>query len=107
MNITIKGDNRDQILAELKDNIPIVLESIGQTAEGYAKDNCPVDTGRLRNSITYGVDENTVYIGTNVEYAPQQEYTDMPHKVGQAHFLRDSLDRHKSEYKAILEAALK
>ena len=31
------------------------LEAIGMTAEGYAKRKCPVDTGRLRNSITYAV----------------------------------------------------
>ena len=28
------------------------LEAIGMTAEGHAKKNCPVDTGRLRKSIT-------------------------------------------------------
>lgn len=132
-DITIKGDNREAILRELADKIPIVLESAGQTAEAYAKDNCPVDTGRLRNSITYGTSarngnytykddqgqtyndtigeventDHTVYIGTNVEYAPAQEYTDMNHRVGQAHFLRDSLQNHISEYKQILEAGLK
>lgn len=45
------------------------LESVGITAEAYAKLNCPVDTGRLRSSITHVVDDKAVYIGTNVEYA--------------------------------------
>ena len=45
------------------------LERIGFQAEGYAVDLVPVDTGNLRNSITHLVDDNTVYIGTNNEYA--------------------------------------
>ena len=32
-------------------------------------DLVPVDTGNLRNSITHLVDDDTVYIGTNNEYA--------------------------------------
>ena len=46
------------------------LEKVGLTAERYAKLACPVDTGRLRNSISHTHDKNTAYIGTNVEYAP-------------------------------------
>lgn len=46
------------------------LEMIGLTAEKYAKELAPVDTGRLRNSITHEVDAKNVYIGSNVEYAP-------------------------------------
>ena len=51
------------------------LERCGLEAEGYAKDLAPVDTGRLRNSISHQVDdsENAVYIGTNVSYAPYVE----------------------------------
>jgi phage gpG-like protein len=45
------------------------LVAVGLTLEGYAKLLCPVDTGRLRISITFDVRDNTVYIGTNVEYA--------------------------------------
>ena len=46
------------------------LEKVGLIAERNAKLACPVDTGRLRNSITHTHDKNTTYIGTNVEYAP-------------------------------------
>lgn len=51
------------------------LERCGMEAEGYAKDLVPVDTGRLRNSISHKVDdgEAAVYIGTNVSYAPYVE----------------------------------
>ena len=37
--------------------------------EGEAKENAPVDTGRLRASITHEVKENTARVGTNVKYA--------------------------------------
>ena len=41
--------------------------------EGAAKRLCPVDTGRLRASITHSIDRDgrgpLAYIGTNVEYA--------------------------------------
>lgn len=72
------------------------LTMIGMQMEGYAKEEITrkkaVDTGRLRNSITYATatshdsgelpavsadysthgtpEKDTVYVGTNVEYAP-------------------------------------
>lgn len=50
------------------------LETIGLVAERYAKEMCPTDTGRLKNSISHQVDDDTVYVGTNVEYAPYVEF---------------------------------
>lgn len=136
MNITGKidiTDNSDEIKAQFLAQIPGALEAIGGQAEAYAKEECPVDTGRLRNSITFAtataqgdantsggeeakpedyaqhgsVKENMVVIGTNVEYAPAVEFTDMHHKVGKAHFLRDAATTHGEDYKKIVEAALK
>lgn len=50
------------------------LEAIGQKIENETKaaDYMPVDDGQLRASITHKVDEDesTVYIGSNLEYAP-------------------------------------
>jgi len=47
------------------------LEKIGIFVEGEAIVRTPVDTGNLRNSLTHKVNEseNSVSIGTNVEYA--------------------------------------
>ena len=101
------SNKKDEVLSAFKEQIEKGLEAIGLTAEGYAKDNCPVDTGRLRNSISYAVQENEVYIGTNVEYAPEVEFRDISHKTGQAHFLRDAATTHGNEYQQIMEAALK
>lgn len=45
------------------------LMIIGMTAERYAVEACPKDTGRLANSITHRVSDKEVIVGSNVEYA--------------------------------------
>lgn len=96
------------------------LEIIGLKAEEYAKGECRVDTGRLRNSITHALsgestsfsytDDNgksynggisapddgdsAVYVGTNVEYAPIIETKD--------HFLVRAATTHPNTYKQII-----
>ena len=46
--------------------------------ENTAKRLCPVDTGRLRASITHGIGRDSTglfaWIGTDVEYAPYVEF---------------------------------
>ena len=100
-------DNSKQFSEAMMKNISNALWAIGATAEGYAKDNTPVDTGRLRNSITHAekIDEQSTYIGTNVEYAPYVE-AGSSHNTAH-HMLRDACQNHTDEYKAIAEAALK
>lgn len=86
------SDDVDDAMERLK---AIALREVGREAEGIAKENCTaVDTGRLRNSITFATadehgqhaykdnfgkgytqqpnqpEKDAVYIGTNVEYAP-------------------------------------
>lgn len=84
------------------------LNACGMVAETYAKKEAPVDTGRLRNSISHKVDKNepAAYIGTNVEYAPYQEFGTR-RGVKAKHFLRNAAQNHTAEYKSILENALK
>lgn len=135
-NIDIRiGDNSHQVIDELKRKIDLTLRVLGEKAEGYAKEDAPVSTGRLHNSITYATstfqsDANTnkkgntdaqpddyrtrtrpekgvVYIGTNVEYAAAVEFKDRTHTTGKAHFLRDAVANHQDEYKATIEAGLK
>ena len=60
-------DNSQQILSALEKGKRNALTAIGATAETYAKKATPVDTGRLRNSISHTVDGEAAYIGTNVE----------------------------------------
>ena len=64
-------DNSRAVLDALQSAAAQGLEQCGLAAEGYAKKLAPVDTGNLRNSIGHKVDPDgqTVYIGTNAEYA--------------------------------------
>lgn len=122
--IWIKSDKSKEVIKAMQQQLQNGLLACGTIAEGYAKEDCPVDTGRLRNSINWAIkdksgqgegrdipnanpEEATVYVGTNVEYAPVQELKDMKHKTGKAHFLRDSVTNHTEEYEKTIEAALK
>ena len=50
--------------------------------EASAKQNCPVDTGNLRASITTNIiDDTSGEVGTNVEYASFVEYGTKKHSA--------------------------
>lgn len=130
-------DNSTAVLEAKDQAIAVALEAIGHQAESHAKRNLKkagaVDTGRLRNSIAHRVveDEETVYIGTNVKYAPYVEHgtgifadNGMGRKDGwvyqddkgkwhftrgqkPVHFLRDAAQNHAEEYKNIAKKYMK
>lgn len=102
------NSNFDEAHRELYAAMERALEKCGLTAEAYAKLICPVDTGRLRSSITHEVrmSENAVYIGTNVEYAAVVELGIPPKRKGQP-YLRPAAENHTEEYKQIIMSELK
>lgn len=124
-------DNSAEILRAFEAACIRALERCGSQAEGYAKDLAPVDTGRLRNSISHTVDEGELaaYIGTNVEYATYVElgtgkYTDggrptpwvyqddkgnwhMTHGNKPQPFLKPAVSDHAQTYRNIIEDELK
>lgn len=105
-NLEIVADNREEVAAALDSAVAKALEEIGLTAEGYAKKACPVDTGRLRNSVAHLVQpsEKAVYIGTNVEYAP---YVELGTRRMEAQpFLKPAAADHADTYRAILKRNL-
>lgn len=99
--VEVREDNREAIANAIDRALVAALEEVGLVVEGYAKRACPVDTGRLRNSITHIVDEGTrhVIIGTNVEYAPYVELGTR-HQKPQP-FLKPAANDHYSTYKGI------
>ncbi|MEQ3121222.1 HK97-gp10 family putative phage morphogenesis protein [Collinsella sp. CLA-JM-H32B] len=99
--VEVRADNREAIANAIDLALVAALEEVGLVAEGYAKRACPVDTGRLRNSITHIVDEGTrhVVIGTNVEYAPYVELGTR-HQKPQP-YLKPAAKDHYSTYKGI------
>lgn len=103
VNVTVNS-NADLFRNALPEQIAQALEAIGLVAEGYAKDDCPVDTGRLRNSISHARDDTSAYIGTNVEYAPYVELGTSRMKARP--YLRPAAEEHADEYKEIVKAAL-
>lgn len=136
--IKIDKDNTDKVIAEMKLAKYRALEIIGQNAEKYAKALCPVGTvestgkkgyrgGTLKGSITHETTEDTVTIGSNVEYAPyvelgtgpyfqappDWEQFDVPTPSGIGHayvhprpFLKPAIEEHVAEYEGIIKQEL-
>lgn len=132
--IKIVVDNIDAVINAKDEAIRTALEAIGIQAEGRAKAGCPVDTGLLRNSITHALDGGgastesysdnsgsqhgsysgqtesepegraSVYIGSNVEYAPYVE--DGARGRSPKHMLRNALANYQSEYVEIIQKML-
>lgn len=126
-------DNSDAVLQEMDDRVHIALREVGREAEGIAKqlvtDAKAVDTGRLRNSITFATDDHygsynytddlhnafteasnqphkgTVYIGTNVEYAPFIEYGH--HSYAGVHFLKNAAGNYAERYRKIIDTIMR
>lgn len=93
-------DNSDMILNFLTQAEEECLSVLGAVASDHAKDASPVDTGRLRNSITFQLSSNEkkVSIGTNVEYAEIVE--------SRKAFLKPAISNHSSEYSEIIKSIL-
>ena len=105
--LEIREDNAQRIADAIDQALAKALEEVGLVAEGYAKKACPVDTGRLRNSITHQVrpSEKSVYIGTNVEYSAYVELGTS--RMKPQPFLRPAAADHENTYKKIFESNLK
>lgn len=104
--LTIDSVNlTEEVTQALRLAIHRALTKIGLVAEGYAKRRCPVRTGRLKNSITFFTDDDTVTIGTNVEYAQCVEEGTSRQKAQP--YLRPAVEDHLDQYQAIVEDELK
>lgn len=99
-------DNTQECIDILNNKIGTILDSIGERAIIYAKQNTPVDTGNLRDSITFEVNstEDKVDIKTDVDYAQYVEEGTM--KRPGKHMIRDSLAEHIDEYKETIKSGL-
>jgi hypothetical protein len=133
-------DNTEEVLSALEAAIKRGNEAIGMTAEGHAKKKITaagaVDTGRLRNSITYalageethvksykankgGKDRETyTYDGTaegkkgsGVYIGTNVEYAPYIELGAQdrkgLHFLQKAATQHGEEYKRLMEDSMK
>ena len=98
--------HRKEVIEEKNRKMEIALTLIGLTAERYAKYLCPVKTSRLRDSIDHEVatNEEAVYVGTNVEYAPYVEVGTSRQKSQP--YLRPAVADHLDEYSSIAQRVL-
>lgn len=74
IEITLNANFDDYAGDNLDDAVAAALERVGSAAEGFAADLAPVDSGRLRNSITHKVDDSSVTVGSPLEYAAYVEF---------------------------------
>lgn len=112
IDLVVTADNSEEIANAFHKSIMTALEEIGLAAEGYAKKLCPVDTGRLRNSITHAIsrDEKAAYVGTNVHYGPYVEYGNgrgYDGANGGRGYLRPAATDHGDTYRRIMDKALR
>lgn len=119
-NVEVKLEsNMDAVLQALGEQLGQAMIAIGMTAESNAKQEINkavydtpesksgyVRTGRLGNSITYGVDTNepAVYIGSNVEYAPYVELGTS--KMAARPFLKPAVENYGEQYQDLLQQAM-
>ena len=134
-------DNTEEVLKAMEAAIRRGNEAIGLAAEGHAKKKITeakaVDTGRLRNSITYalageethvksykankGGKERETYTydgaaegkkGSGVYIGTNVEYAPgielgTHRSAGAVHFLQDAATGHTDEYKKLMEDSMK
>ena len=112
-NSIVFTDNLDEVLGALNSALEDGLVKIGAAAQGYAKDNTPVRTGTLRDSIGVEVkkDEKAAYIGTMVDRFPKKPYGQYVELGARGspgvHMLQRAASEHTDEYKRIMEDAMK
>lgn len=125
-HITVAVDKEG--MAKIREALRRGLKMVGMQAESHAKELCPVKTGNLINSISYAVGgegsapadpegQITLYVGSNVEYAPYVElgHYQQPGRyvpaigkrlvadyVPAKPFLRPAIENYTEEYNRIL-----
>ena len=112
-NSIVFTDNLDEVLSAIDSAITAGLVEIGAKAQGYAKDNTPVRTGTLRDSIGVEVkpNEKAAYIGTMIDKFPKEpygKYVELGER-GRAgvHMLQRAATEHTAEYKKLMEDSMK
>ena len=112
-NSIVFTDNLDEVLRALDGALETGLVKIGAAAQGYAKDNTPVRTGTLRDSIGVEVkpDEKAAYIGTMIDKFPKKPYGQYVELGARGrpgvHMLQRAASEHTDEYKQLIVDSMK
>ena len=106
-DVEVISDNTGEWEAAMRAAAAQGLERVGLMAEGYAKARCPVDTGRLRSSITHmQLDAQAEAIGTDVEYGKYVEMGTSNPNYPKQPSLTPAATEHSAEYQAVMRAAM-
>ncbi len=120
----------DQARQVMDEAVQAALEAVGIVVEGQAIELAAIDTGRLKGSITYATktakssprpgpnytpderdgvthdgSDNSVVIGTNVEYAPYVEYGTV-HMAAQP-FLRRAIEITRNDIEEVFATIIR
>jgi HK97 gp10 family phage protein len=124
----------EELKGDAENSVAVAMMAAATYVAGEAKRRAPVFTGNLSRSITAtgkqdGKIDHTsgampdqsistirsslqrtgsaeAYIGTNVVYAPPQEFLPFAHKHGQSPYLRPALDESRNEVRRQYRTAL-
>ncbi len=99
--VEVAEDNSKIIADAIRKQVKVALEGVGIQATADVAQITPVDTGRLRNSLTHALepDADAVVIGTNVEYAFPVEK--------RKSYLVAAMNKHGKEYREYVEGQLR
>ena len=67
IDFTFKSHS-DEVVAAIENQVNLALNLMGEVVEGYAKEDCPVDTGLLRNSITHTLGGQSISFSYHASY---------------------------------------
>ena len=97
-------DNSAEFLDALESASKRALTEIGKSAVSHARERVPVDTGALRDSIEATVDDDTLTVGSDKEYAlPVETGT---YKMKAQPYLKPAMTEHGAEYERLMRGAL-
>ena len=68
-------DHTDEVERLVTEKVNLALDLMGEVVEGYAKENCPVDTGLLRNSITHTLGGQQMSYSYHASYGSNRSKT--------------------------------
>ncbi len=104
-NVKTKKNKLNQLSKSFETVFDKALTTSALLVQGDAVRLAPVDTGKLRSSINYVVEDNMAIIGTNVEYAKKMEYGGS--KQAPNGYLRPAFYKNESKIESIFEKTLK
>lgn len=96
--------NFNKAKSKISSNKEQALNRIGILVTAEAQSRTPVDTGRLRRSLAHDVHEDSVDIGTNVEYASYVEHGTSKQKAQP--FLNDAITQSSDKIKDIIKEVM-